>query len=256
MLPLKTLVVEDEEWVRRGMLKRMSMLGDLACVSAEAGNCQEALAQARKVAHLDVLLTDIRLPDGSGLDIIAPIKEQHAGLKVIIISGYSEFDYAQRAIRLGVNGYLLKPVKEEELRKVMEECAAASLGLATARLPGQSKGAETIYAVRDFIRDNVSAALSLTAISERFGISASYMSRLFKAICGESISDYIVRVRIEAAHTLLAQTSLSISAIAELLNFTDASHLSHAFQKQTGMPPSVYRKRQRSIGGYEENMAD
>lgn len=245
MLPLYVLVVEDEEWVRRGILKRISMLEHLAHVSGEAGTCQEALAYTRGEDRLDLLLTDIRLPDGSGFDIIFPLKARYPELKVVIISGYSEFEYAQRAIQLGVNGYLLKPIKEDELREIIKECAASALGLTMNKLPCQRKGEQVIYAVREYIHGNISANLSLPALSERFSISASHLSRLFKAVCGESVSDYITKIRIEAADTLLRQTNYSTSAIAELLNFTDASHFSHAFRRQTGMSPSVYRKKQQ-----------
>ena len=89
-----------------------------------AGNGAEALALL-ETAHPHIVITDIKMPLMDGLDFIARIKESGAGAKIIILSGYGEFSYAQRAISLNVSEYLLKPIKKDKLCgilvKVMDE---------------------------------------------------------------------------------------------------------------------------------------
>jgi len=69
----------------------------------------------------DILITDIRMPEVSGIDLLEHIHQQKLKTKVIFLSGYSQFDYAQKAIRLGVLDYLLKPVDKEDMEKAIEQ---------------------------------------------------------------------------------------------------------------------------------------
>lgn len=73
-----------------------------------------ALDQVReKKPHL--LVTDIRMPGCDGIDLIRQAKQIQPGLHFIIVSGYRQFEYAQNALKYGVEGYLLKPLKQEEM---------------------------------------------------------------------------------------------------------------------------------------------
>ncbi|WP_312097114.1 response regulator [Niallia sp.] len=69
---------------------------------------------------VDILISDIRMPEVSGLDLLQYIKDTNLKTKVVLLSGYSEFEYAQKAIRLGAVDYLLKPVEKEEVEKTMK----------------------------------------------------------------------------------------------------------------------------------------
>lgn len=71
--------------------------------------------------HVDILITDIRMPEVSGIDLLQHIHEMKIKTKVVFLSGYSQFDYAQQAIRLGALDYLLKPVDKEDMEKAMSQ---------------------------------------------------------------------------------------------------------------------------------------
>jgi len=71
--------------------------------------------------HIDILITDIRMPEVSGIDLLEHIHQFKLKTKVIFLSGYSQFDYAQKAIRLGILDYLLKPVDKEDMEKAIEQ---------------------------------------------------------------------------------------------------------------------------------------
>lgn len=111
---MKLFIADDEIDVREGLryLLDWSELGFYIC--GEGKNGQDALDQILKFQP-DVVLMDIRMPKLSGLEVVKQAKEQGFQGKFIILSGYSDFSYAQGAIQLGVNCYLTKPIDENEL---------------------------------------------------------------------------------------------------------------------------------------------
>lgn len=90
--------------------------------------------------RVDILITDIRMPEVSGLDLLQHIQERKLGTKVVFLSGYSQFEYAQMAVRLGALDYLLKPVDKEDMEKAMSKVVR----LVGEREPGVAASAERI----------------------------------------------------------------------------------------------------------------
>ena len=108
------LIADDEKNIRDGLkcILDWESLGFTLC--GEAANGEEALSDILKNTPSLVLL-DIRMPKLTGIDIIRIAREQGYKGKFIILSGYSDFSYAQAAIRYGVEYYLTKPIDEDEL---------------------------------------------------------------------------------------------------------------------------------------------
>ena len=119
---IKAIIADDEsricqliialgEWERLGVE-----------VAGVAQNGIEALALV-KSASADMLITDIRMPGLSGLELIGQVRQHAPNLKIIIISGYANFEYAQQALKDGVNDYLLKPINKRALNEAVERLA-------------------------------------------------------------------------------------------------------------------------------------
>ncbi|MFD2611148.1 response regulator [Paenibacillus gansuensis] len=110
----KVLLVDDEPSIREGLrtLLDWGMLGYQ--VMDTAANAREALAKFEGVQP-DLIIVDIRMPGMSGLELVEKLREQYDEFHVLVLSGYADFDYARKAIVNQVDGYLLKPVDEEEL---------------------------------------------------------------------------------------------------------------------------------------------
>lgn len=123
----RLLIADDEELVRRGLTALIEREAPATTVVGVAVDGLEALEMARR-CNPDVVLTDIRMPGLDGLDLIARLRELAPPPRCIILSGYNEFDYARRAVGLGVADYLLKPVDPDELlsllARVQDEIAA------------------------------------------------------------------------------------------------------------------------------------
>lgn len=114
----RLLIADDEELIRKGIISRLDYLGLVFEDIYEASTGLEAL-EILETKTVDIAITDIRMPDMDGLAFISEARKRKAGIKFIILSGYAEFDYAEEAIRLGVKRYLLKPVSNEDLRRVI-----------------------------------------------------------------------------------------------------------------------------------------
>lgn len=111
--------MEDESWVRKGMIKmiRWNELGMELIGEAENGeNVERVLAEK----HADLLITDIRMPKVNGMQLLKRIEESGIDCEVVILSGFSDYEYMKQAIHSGVAEYLLKPIDELELNRVME----------------------------------------------------------------------------------------------------------------------------------------
>lgn len=117
----KLLIVDDEEWIRIGLTTSIDwgQYGIGTVMSARDG--KEALDIIEKDAP-DIIVTDIRMPYMDGLEMIEVINKKYPYIKVIIISGYSDFAYAQQAVKLGAAGYVLKPIEEEPLIEICIKC--------------------------------------------------------------------------------------------------------------------------------------
>ena len=117
---LKVLVAEDEPWIRAAIVEMIEGFGHDIKVVGDATNGIEAWHMIQQLWPT-VLITDIMMPEMDGLELVRNISENKIPIGVIIISGYENFQYAQRAISYGVNKYLLKPVNREELQDALFE---------------------------------------------------------------------------------------------------------------------------------------
>lgn len=113
---LKVLLVDDEALVREGLktIIPWEEYGFSICGTAQDG--REGLQKIRELKP-DVAVVDIRMPLMDGLELSRIVREEQPGVRIVLLTGYSEFEYARSALRAGVKCYLLKPVEEEELIK-------------------------------------------------------------------------------------------------------------------------------------------
>lgn len=119
---LKILLVDDEPTVRKGMLTCIDWNKHGFTIVGEAVNGAVALEKALQLKP-DIILSDICMPVMDGIQLVERLKEQLPDSKVIIMSGYDEFEYAKSLMRMKVTDYLLKPVAEEELIEVLGKLA-------------------------------------------------------------------------------------------------------------------------------------
>lgn len=115
----RIMLVDDEEEVRKAIIRKMNweQLGFLMVGDAENG--EDALEKLEQMEP-DVVMTDIRMPYMDGLTLAEKIRAKYPSVKILIFSGYDDFEYAQRAIKLNAIEYILKPVNGEELADILK----------------------------------------------------------------------------------------------------------------------------------------
>jgi two-component system response regulator YesN len=113
----KVLVVDDEKWVRKGIVFKLQQLNMPYEWIREADDGRVALEMIDADCP-DIIITDVKMDDMDGISLIRAVRETGLDLRFMIISGHAEFEYAEQALNMGVMGYLLKPIKEEQFRAV------------------------------------------------------------------------------------------------------------------------------------------
>lgn len=114
----QVLIVDDEEIVCRGMAQFVKWEKCGFEVAGIAASVDEALRMFKKMS-IDVVFTDIRMPEKSGIDLLKEVQELYPDVKTVVLSGYSDFDYAKDAIRYGAVEYLTKPVNLGEVEELL-----------------------------------------------------------------------------------------------------------------------------------------
>ena len=121
---LKVMIVDNESAIRKGLVHCIHW-GDLGCeIAAQADDGMMALEQI-PVIQPNIVISDIRMPGMDGLELAEIIARDHPGIKVIILTGYPDFAYAQRAIQYHVVDFVLKPMTVENLTNAIEKAKAA-----------------------------------------------------------------------------------------------------------------------------------
>ncbi|TDF91972.1 response regulator [Paenibacillus piri] len=231
---MNILLADDEMLVTRGLSMQFHKHKPGWHIVGQAANGEAALELLWK-HHVDILITDIRMPLMDGLELAKRAIAVQPSLKVIILTGYAEFEYARTALRYGVHDLLLKPVEYEQLIEMCE------------RLEPDNETAIYESAIQSAIRyiesHYASPSLSLNEVAEHARLSPQYFSRLFKEKTGELFIRYVTQLRINHACRLLEQSSdIKIYEIGELVGYIDQQYFSQIFRKMVGMTPKQYRE--------------
>lgn len=128
--PIRVLVVDDHPVVRQGLKLLLSQESDMA-VCAEAGSAREALRQVQEAAP-DVVVADISLRDESGLELVKSLKIRHPQIPVLVLSIHDETLYAERMLRAGARGYVMKEAPPEQVVTAIRRVRAGQIAVSEA----------------------------------------------------------------------------------------------------------------------------
>jgi len=211
--------------------------------------CESGI-QAVKLAKQfrpDIIVMDILIPEMDGLQALQEIKKFLPQACVMILSACSDFSYAQAAIRLRVQEYLLKPIKPSVFKKVFHDLLTT---VATCQVPDEEEVVEQntnqIYFIEKsikYIHDNFKQKLPLQLVSANVFLNPQYFSRIFKKEVGVTYIDYVNKLKIEYACKLLETTDYPAYRISSECGFTDPSYFSRVFVQQMNMTPKAYRRK-------------
>lgn len=239
----RLLVADDEKRLLSGLCEYYPWNELGFTIVARAENGQKALDYIH-TQPVDVVLTDIEMPVMSGTRLAEILHEEYPHIKVVFLSGYADFKYAQQALRFGVKDYILKPVKTDELKRVFSKLQKELDSVNAEKSPdekeeGYYKG--IIKCVTHYIDTNLADA-SLEEAAGRVGLSPGYLSGLYRQETGMTFTEYLLKVRMEKARELLAVPGSYMYEIAEVLGYGNPKNLSRAFKSYYGYSPRDYRR--------------
>lgn len=204
------------------------------------------------------------MPDLNGMQFIEKIEAVYSP-KIVVISGNDDYDYVRNSFKFKVIDYLLKPVEFSEIKNVFEEISVDEADVKgetvsafedsfitekeTAddndTVEANIKEKKLVEAVREYIYCNYQNDLSLAYVSNIFNINYSYLSRIFKAHCGTTFSQYLLKIRMEKAMLILENNPhIKIFEVARQVGYNDynVQNFTRAFKNYFGKSPKYYKE--------------
>lgn len=235
----RVVIAEDEDIIRKGLVYSIPW-ADMGCtVVGEAANGVEGVALIQRLEP-DIVVADINMPILDGLGMIRQTYEQY-DYSAIILSGYSNFEYARTAIRYGVTGYLLKPLKREDLaeaiRDAKEKCMQRRSWMSHKKekeewkniqlIPKEGTSSEDDAVVKEmlaFIRQHYREKLVLQDVVDALNYSETFLNKKFKKQMGTTFIEYLNRFRIQKALELLREGRTAVQDVSWQCGIAEIAH--------------------------------
>lgn len=221
----------------------------------EANSMQQAMSLL-SAYDIDIMLCDIEMPNGSGLDLIEWVNDHYPDVISIILSCHGEFDFARQAVSLACLDYILKPATPGDLMEVLGRAAQRVHALEKdaryrkygedymSRLAGAvDEDKDAVEKVCHYIADHVEEDLSVDRLAEQAYLNANYLTRMFKKRTGKTLTEYITDYRLRLAEDLLRDTKLSITMVSAKVGYQNYTYFIKQFKKFTGYAPREYRQK-------------
>ena len=226
---IKLIIVDDEKDIRLGLSNYFPWNEMGYEVIGSFDNGLSALSFL-EINNCNVVLTDIKMKDFSGIDLAKEIHKRFPSIIVVFISGYADFEYARKAIEYGVRFYIVKPTVYEEIHDIFM----------------------TLFKVEKYIEDNLKV-VSLESAAKAVGLSPHYLSVFFKNNKGIKFIDYVRDVKMRKAKELLQDSSLRIYEISNLLGYLNSNNFTRVFTQYYGFSPRQYRMLSSGLNEGEDD---
>lgn len=246
----RVMIIDDEPIIAQGLSRTIDW-GKYGCqVVATAYDGTEGTKAIRKY-HPHIIISDIAMPGLDGLSMVAGLKSEFPDMEISILTGYRVFDYAQKAINLGVTRFLLKPSNMKEL----EEAIVTMVNNLKAKkitpensymtedeyIPESAASSFIVKNALQYIKNNYSKKLTLCDVAEKTYVSQWHLSKLLNQHLGKNFSEILNEIRIKEAVKLFEDPHLRICDIAEMVGYVDMAHFSRMCKKILGVSATEYR---------------
>lgn len=249
------MIIEDEPIIRKGLVYSINWERIDCIVVGEADNGLDGMRLIKELKP-DILLVDIEIPLIDGLQMIKEIPELK-NASIIIISGFSRFDYAQQAIKLGVIRYLSKPIdksalfeainqaiqKQKTLRSFNQHTQQVKQELSSLQIDLllEVKDNKIVNEMLDYIHQNYGQRIVMRDLEKTLNYSETYLNNQFKKATKMTFNRYLTQYRISKATTILkTNPKLTIDEVASQCGFSDYKYFNQVFKKETGYSPKEF----------------
>lgn len=270
----KVVIIDDEPIIVTGLTKLVPWAAYGCEVAGTASDGQEGLELIRELRP-DIVFSDIYMPKMDGLLMAAALKSEFEDTELTILTGYRDFELVQRALRLGVTRFILKPSNMEELEEALKAMteklkkkgiypaptalqdkdgqeavqqteSGGELEVAEETTEGGEESPAGSFVVNNalaYMRENYHHKITLKDVADNTYVSQWHLSKLLNRHTGQSFSELLNSIRVEAAKELLKNPALRVGDVADEVGFLDLAHFSRVFKKITGVSANEYRNR-------------
>lgn len=242
-MPFRVSIVDDEPWTAIDAQHSIDWARFGFSFCEHYSSPSEALAHIPFVDY-SLILVDIRMPVMDGLELIRKLKERQVQARFAILSGYSDFEYARTAMRLGVEDYFVKPLEPDEIHRFLNGLSRELHEMQPAEPPIDPQ----FSGVLEYIDLHAPEKLRLEDVADSLGYSKNYLCHLFQKNIGMTYVQYLTRKRIDNAKQLLSRTTLPLADVASRCGFSDLPYFTRVFKREQNLTPAEYRKLQRTRG--------
>lgn len=243
------LIVEDEmleqEFLSSIVLEELSSLDTV--LTCESGVDAVKLAKEHEP---NIIIMDVMIPELDGLSAIEEIRNFLPSACITVLSACSDFSYAQRAIKLRIFEYLLKPVKptvfKHTFRKMLDSLTECPVLIEDKAQEKNAKPKEyRQYFIEEsvkYIKEHFREKLTLEMVASKAFMNPKYFSHVFKDNMGVSFTEYVINLKIQYSCRLLETTNYPAYRISIECGFSDPSYFNRVFCAKMNMTPNTYRK--------------
>lgn len=195
--------------------------------TAENGRDAYNLIQCQKP---ELAFMDIHMPYMNGFEIIQKMKDT----KVIIITAYDSFEYAQKALRLGASDILSKPIDMEQLKQAIIRAVGWKF-----------TGNEVVDTILAYLYEHYAEKIELDTLAALTFCTESHIARVFKKYTDTTIISYVHKIRVEKSIKLMEEKNLPVKEAALAVGYQNLNHFYKYFNQYMGMTPAAYIKQRR-----------
>lgn len=247
----RAVIIDDEKWVIRSLTATIKGQTNFEII----GEAYDGISGLELIKELkpDLAFVDIQMPGMGGLELLQISGDSNLDTLFIIISGYAEFAYAQKAMFYDAIGYCLKPFSKSELLDAIHKAYQyLETNEKVESQPEKESKANPNYikvnnklvqAMLDYTNEHYSKDISIQDLAELCSINANYASQLFSQEVNITFSTYLTNLRIHMATQLLTQCDLPVATISNQIGYHDYFYFAKVFKKVTGVTPTSYRNQ-------------
>ena len=253
---MKVLIVDDEAYAVAALIKRV----DWTSYGFEPPLSANSMKQAQGVfmdSDVDLLLCDIEMPQGTGLDLFEWVKAYYPQTECVFVTCHDEYSFLRAAMQLGSCDYILKPVDYVQLGETLQEAVrrierrrsgngvAAPAVIPPVETETRTSANPHIAAMLSYVDAHLTESFAIADAADALHLNPQYLMRVFKKEMGCPILQYITSKRIALAVRYLEETDISVTDVAFQCGFDNYSYFTRIFKRFTNETPTAYRKSVR-----------